>query len=89
MKIAPITKGGQISVPASARKRWGTKRVLIDDQGDRLVVTPMPDDPVEAAHGALAGALGDVTIEELRRQAREDERRAEERKWSYLMPTRS
>ena len=32
-----ISKGGQISVPARVRHRWGTATVVLDDQGDRLV----------------------------------------------------
>ncbi|HET8607090.1 MAG TPA: AbrB/MazE/SpoVT family DNA-binding domain-containing protein [Gaiellaceae bacterium] len=79
MKVAPITKGGQISVPAAVRKRWGTRRVLIDDQGDHLVVKPLPDDPIEAVAGIFAGR-GRHTVDELRAIGREEERRIEERR---------
>jgi bifunctional DNA-binding transcriptional regulator/antitoxin component of YhaV-PrlF toxin-antitoxin module len=79
MKIAKITTGGQISLPAELRRRWGTQRVRIDDEGDHAVVRPVPDDPVAAARGAWKH-LVTVPTEELRRIAREDERRAEERR---------
>jgi len=79
MKIAKITTGGQISLPAEVRRRWGTRRVRIDDEGDRVVMTPLPDDPIGAARGAWKHLISTPT-EELRRIAREDERRAEERR---------
>ncbi len=80
MKTAKITMGGQVSIPADIRRRWGTNRVVIEDQGDRLVVKPLPDDPIAAARGALKGEIT-VPTEELRRIARRDEQIAEDRKW--------
>jgi len=75
-----ISKGGQLSIPASVRHRWSTSTVVLDDQGDRIVIEPAPDDPIAAAFGALRDELGGVDLAELRRQAREDERIAEERR---------
>jgi hypothetical protein len=69
--------GGQISLPASVRNRWGTKAVSVEDLGDHLVVRPVPDDPVAAARGALKGRM--APSEKLRSQARADELAAEER----------
>jgi AbrB family looped-hinge helix DNA binding protein len=80
MKFLMISKGGQISVPAEVRQRWGTRRLQLEDRGDELVLRPAPEDPIAAARGALKGRLRH-TSEELRRIAREEERRAEERKW--------
>lgn len=77
MRMHRITAGGQISLPASVRHRWGTKAVSVQDLGDRLVVRPIPDDPVAAARGALEGRIG--PSEKLRAQARADELAAEER----------
>jgi bifunctional DNA-binding transcriptional regulator/antitoxin component of YhaV-PrlF toxin-antitoxin module len=54
MRTAPITKGGQVSLPAEVRHRWGTSRVAILDEGDRVVLTPVPDDPIAATRGILA-----------------------------------
>jgi bifunctional DNA-binding transcriptional regulator/antitoxin component of YhaV-PrlF toxin-antitoxin module len=48
-----VTTSGQISLPARVRRRWGAKAVVIEDQGDRLVVRPLPADPVAAACGSL------------------------------------
>jgi AbrB family looped-hinge helix DNA binding protein len=53
MNIAKVTTSGQISLPAPVRRRWGTSQVVIEDQGDRVVVRPLPDDPIAAACGSL------------------------------------
>jgi bifunctional DNA-binding transcriptional regulator/antitoxin component of YhaV-PrlF toxin-antitoxin module len=66
-----ITAGGQVSLPANIRRRWGTKAVYLEDLGDHAIVRPMPDDPIAAAMGAFAGRIGPT--EELRKIAREDE----------------
>jgi len=59
MKVrTKISKGGQISIPVAIRRRWGTSTVAVDDQGDRLVIEPAPDDPIAAAEGALAAEFG-------------------------------
>lgn len=79
MKTTTISKGGQLSVPAEIRHRWGTSRVILDDQGEALVVRPIPDDPIGAAMGSLAGP-GQST-DEMREMSRAEELDAEERKW--------
>lgn len=76
---AKISKGGQISIPAAVRHRWGTPDLLIEDQGDRLVVRPMPEDPIEAASGAFPGKEGDAL--RMKEQLRREEEAIERRKW--------
>jgi bifunctional DNA-binding transcriptional regulator/antitoxin component of YhaV-PrlF toxin-antitoxin module len=66
-----ITKGGQVSVPADVRRRWGTSTVALEDHGDRIVVRPLPDDPITAARGALRERIPPTT--ELRAAARRDD----------------
>lgn len=78
LKQAKITAGGQMSLPAGVRKRWGTKRVVVEDHGDHVVVRPFPDDPIDAVRGSLRGKL--PPSDDLRKIAREDERIAEERR---------
>jgi bifunctional DNA-binding transcriptional regulator/antitoxin component of YhaV-PrlF toxin-antitoxin module len=51
--IAKVTTSGQVSLPASVRKRWRASKVVIDDQGDCVVVRPLPNDPIAAACGSL------------------------------------
>lgn len=75
-----ISKGGQISIPAPIRHRWNTGTVALEDLGDRVVLTPAPDDPVAAAEGALANEFGALSIRELRRRARQDDAAATERR---------
>jgi bifunctional DNA-binding transcriptional regulator/antitoxin component of YhaV-PrlF toxin-antitoxin module len=75
-----ISKGGQISIPAAIRHRWATSTVALEDQGDRIVLQPAPDDPIAAAEGALAEEFGALDLAGLRRHAREDERLAEARR---------
>lgn len=77
MKKARITAGGQISVPASVRRRWGTRIVALEDHGDRLVVRPLPEDPIAAARGALKGKISSAGLREM---ARRDEEAAERRR---------
>jgi AbrB family looped-hinge helix DNA binding protein len=75
-----ISKGGQISIPAPIRHRWGTSTVTLHDEGGRIVLEPAPDDPIAAAEGALAAEFGRIDVAELRRVAREDERVAFDRR---------
>jgi hypothetical protein len=53
--------------------------LILDDRGDSLVLRPLPDDPIGAAVGSLAGR--GPTGDELRKIAREEEAEIEERKW--------
>lgn len=79
-KRMKISKGGQVSIPAPIRKRWGTGTITLEDQGDQIIIKPAPDDPIAAAAGALADELGHIDLTELRRIAREDDRIAMERR---------
>ena len=80
MKRLRISAGGQISVPAAVRQRWKTRVVVAEDRGDHLILRPAPEDPIEAARGAFKDYPG-PSLEEGRRQFREEEREAEERKF--------
>lgn len=79
MRTAKVTSGGQISIPSTIRRRWGTSTLTLEDLGDRIVLTPAPDDPIAAARGAFAGELT-MTGEQLRESARADEATAERRR---------
>lgn len=79
MKTTRISQGGQIQVPAAVRRRWGTREVIVEDLGTSIRVRPVPDDPIAAALGSLAGP--GPTSEEMIRQSRQEEIEAEERKW--------
>lgn len=80
MKRLKISAGGQVSVPADVRNRWKTRVVTADDRGDHLVLRPAPEDPIEAARGAFKDYPG-PSVDEMKRESREEEREAEERKF--------
>jgi bifunctional DNA-binding transcriptional regulator/antitoxin component of YhaV-PrlF toxin-antitoxin module len=79
MKRLKVTRGGQVSVPAEIRHRWGTSTLALEDHGDRIVLFPAADDPIAAARGGLRD-LAPTTSEELRRAARAAEVGAAERR---------
>jgi len=51
--VAKITTNGQVSLPAPVRRRWKAAQVVLEDLGDRIIVRPLPDDPIAAACGSL------------------------------------
>lgn len=77
-----ITRGGQISIPASIRRRWATSTLTLRDEGGRLVIEPAADDPIAAADGALANDFKGVDTSALRRAARSDDAAGEIRRTS-------
>jgi len=79
-----ITGAGQVSIPAEVRHRWGTSTVAIEDEGDRIVLRPVPDDPIAALRGSLADLRTDVTATEAVRAARDEDIEIEEEKWKRL-----
>lgn len=76
-----ITTSGQVSIPAAVRRAWGTTRVKMTLEGDRLVVEPEPENPFDRFYGIFAGP--GPTYDELRAEDRELEREREERKWGH------
>ncbi|MGH7912276.1 MAG: hypothetical protein ACREQM_18725 [Candidatus Dormibacteraceae bacterium] len=82
-KIARISKGGQISIPAAVRHRWVTERVEIVDEGESLRVRPLPQDPIGALFGSMPLPPG-VTTDTMRAEERAEDARIEaekERLW--------
>ncbi len=77
-----ITSAGQVSVPAEVRERWGASNVLIVDEGERIVMKPLPDNPIEAIRGVLQGkGRSGVGATEAVRRVRSEDNAALERKW--------
>lgn len=66
--VMKVSSNGQVSIPAEARARWGADRMLVVDLGDRIVMRPMPDDPIGDLRGRYAGR--GPSSDEARRQAR-------------------
>lgn len=76
-----ITGAGQVSIPAEVRHRWGTSTVAIEDEGDRIVLRPVPDDPISALRGVFADLRTDMSAAEAVRAARDEDVEISERKW--------
>lgn len=78
-----ITGAGQVSIPAEIRRRWETPTVAIEDEGDRIVLRPVPDDPIAALRGIFADSrIPGVSATEAVREAREEDIEIEEERWA-------
>jgi AbrB family looped-hinge helix DNA binding protein len=53
--VMTVSRNGQVSIPASARARWNTRRVLVVDLGDRVVMRPAPPEPIAELKGKYRG----------------------------------
>jgi AbrB family looped-hinge helix DNA binding protein len=73
-----VSSNGQVSIPAEARARWATDRVVVVDLGDRVVLRPLPADPVGDLRGKYR-RRGPSTLR-ARTQARSDDTAAERRR---------
>ena len=76
--VMKVSSNGQVSIPAAARARWQTDRVVVADLGDRVVMRPLPDAPLEALRGKYK-SRGPST-DSARRQERADEAAAERKR---------
>jgi AbrB family looped-hinge helix DNA binding protein len=76
MSVTQLTPKGQILVPKHLRRKLGLKpggKVHLDEEDGRLVLTPVPADPIEAATGFLKGRFS--LTQDLRREHAEEARR--------------
>ena len=64
-----VSRNGQVSIPAATRARWKTRRVIVVDLGDRVVMRPASARPAKDLLGKYRG-----------RGPSTDEARAAERK---------
>lgn len=76
--VMKVSGNGQVSIPAGARARWNVDRVVVVDLGDRVVMRPLPDEPVKALRGKYAGRGPDTDT--ARRTARAEEVAVERRR---------
>lgn len=69
-RVMRISRNGQVSVPAEARARWKTRRLIVVDLGDRVVMRPAPEQPVDELEGKYRGRgpASDSTRRDARRQ---------------------
>lgn len=82
MATAKVSAKGWVVIPKDLRKKYGLKqgsRVRVLDYQGALLLVPLPEDPVEALHGMLAGGpslTADLLAERERDRDREEGRRA-------------
>src|SRR5664280_464782 len=53
--VMKVSSNGQVSIPAEARARWKADHVVVVDLGDRVVLRPLPVDPVTDLQGKYRG----------------------------------
>jgi len=88
--VVKMSAKGQVVIPSQIRKKVGLRPgkevlVFVDLEG-RLTLEPVPDDPIEAACGMLAG--GPSLIEGLLREKKEEREREEKKFARFLRPAR-
>jgi bifunctional DNA-binding transcriptional regulator/antitoxin component of YhaV-PrlF toxin-antitoxin module len=76
--VMKVSRNGQVSIPAETRARWQAERVVVVDLGDRVVIRPLPSEPVKALVGKYANR--GPTSRAARRQGRAEDRRHDRRK---------
>lgn len=69
--VMTVSQNGQVSIPAEARARWKARKVVVVDLGDRIVVRPLGDQPVDDLQGKYRGR-GQST-DRARKQARQED----------------
>jgi AbrB family looped-hinge helix DNA binding protein len=67
-QLINISNRGQISIPSDIRRKWNVRRVLLVDEGDRIVLRPVPDDPIAAVAGKYSWI--EMTSDEMRDEDR-------------------
>ena len=76
--LMKVSVNGQVSIPAEVRARWRAKDVMEVDLGDRIVMRPVPAEPLEDLRGKYRGR--GPSTERARRVARAEDAAAERRK---------
>lgn len=69
--VMRVSSNGQVSIPAEARARWNADRVVVVDLGDRVVLRPLPAQPVDALKGKYR--RGNVSSDRIRQKSRIDD----------------
>ncbi len=77
--VMKVSSNGQVSIPAEVRARWMAEQVVVVDLGDRVVLRPLPDDPVGALRGKYRGRGPSTTDARVEARA-EDDRHARRRR---------
>jgi len=76
--VMKVSSNGQVSIPAETRSRWRADQVVVVDLGDRVVMRPLPAEPVAALRGKYR-RRGPAT-DRARQQARAEDTTAARRR---------
>lgn len=66
-----VSQNGQVSIPAETRARWGARKVVVVDLGDRVVMRPLGDEPIDDLRGKYRGR--GPSTDQSRKQARAED----------------
>lgn len=74
MAVVTSTVKGQIVIPSNIRKKFNIRRgsrVNVYDEGNRIIVEPLPDDPAQEGRGMLKtrGSILKTLLEDRNREA--------------------
>ena len=69
--VMTVSRNGQVSIPADTRARWNVRRVLVIDLGDRVVMRPLGERPIEDLDGKYRGR--GPSTDRARKQARAED----------------
>ena len=78
MYTATVSTKGWVVIPKDLRDKYRLKkgtRIQVVDYGNVLALVPLPDDPIDALHGMLAGGpslTADLLAERARERVREE-----------------
>jgi bifunctional DNA-binding transcriptional regulator/antitoxin component of YhaV-PrlF toxin-antitoxin module len=75
--VMKVSRNGQVSIPAAARRRWDTDLMIVVDLGDRVVISPAPEGGRAALRGKYAGV--GPTTDEMRARAKAEDAEREDR----------
>jgi bifunctional DNA-binding transcriptional regulator/antitoxin component of YhaV-PrlF toxin-antitoxin module len=76
--VMKVSSNGQVSIPAETRARWNADRVVMVDLGDRVVLRPLPKEPVEELKGKYRRR--GTRTDPIRRQSRIEDAARERRR---------
>jgi AbrB family looped-hinge helix DNA binding protein len=76
--VMKVSSNGQVSIPAEARARWNANQVVVVDLGNRVVLRPLPAEPVGELRGKYR-RRGESS-DRIRRQSRIDDAAREHRR---------
>lgn len=85
MSVVKTSSKGQVVIPIEIRKKLGIKpgqMVNLKLEGEKAVITPLPEDPIKALRGSLKGH---PSLTKALLQERKEERKREEKISSGLL----